>query len=374
MSKPHIVITGGGTGGHVFPMLAVAQALSDKAEVTFIVQKGDQLSAEAFSDFGAPVLKIAAGKFRRYNGSARFKTFHPKNLARNTRDIARVSAGYFSSLRFFKKNRPDLVFSKGGYVALPVGLAAASLGIPIVTHDSDVLPGLTNRILSRWAKKLAVGFPREHYLRYPAAKLVHTGIPVRKELVKKRRSNEQSSKKPNILIVGGSLGAREINQAVLASIKQLTEIGEIIHISGSRDFSAINEVTNEWQKVGKYKLHEFVGEKYFDLLSRADVIVTRAGATSTAEAALAGVPMIVIPSVRLSGGHQLQNGIVMEESGAAIVIGEPLLQKDTSILTKRIRELLADEKQREWLVKNARSLFPDDAADKIATLLIKSAT
>lgn len=354
-------------------MLAVAEALQDKAEITFVVQKGDRLSADAFSNFGSAVQEISAGKFRRYNGSARWKTLHPKNVSRNIQDIARVTSGYLTSLRFLRRHRPDLVFSKGGYVALPVGLAAASLGVPIVTHDSDVLPGLTNRILSRWAKKLAVGFPRDHYPNYPSAKLVHTGIPIRKSISEARSNKKSASSKHHILIVGGSLGAREINQAVLASVKQLMEIGQITHISGNRDHGAIDEVTKDWQRSGKYKLYDFVGEKYFELLGQADVLVTRAGATSTAEAALAGVPMIVIPSVRLSGGHQLQNGIVMEECGAAIVIGEPQLQKDPVILVRKIKDLLSDEKKREWLIKNARSLFPKDAAERIAALLIESA-
>lgn len=371
-TKPKVVLTGGGTGGHITPLVAIAEALQNKAEVTVVIEHGDEHGRRAFEELAVAVYEVRAGKLRRYHGRTRWYFFHPTNVRENIRDSSRVVRGCGSSWRLLRQLKPDIVFVKGGYVALPVGLAAASLSIPIITHDSDVLPGLTNRLLSRWAKVIAVGFPREHYRHYPARKLVHVGVPIRKEFGKAHHRRQHQSP-AHILIMGGSLGAHAINQLVLAVGKHLIEQGRIVHVAGRREFDTLRDVTESWQAGGRYRLLDYIGEELFQLVRQADLVITRAGATSMSEFAASGVPMIVIPSPFLTGGHQLQNAEVLEQTGAAIVLGEPQLKAQPQLLVDTVSELLGDTKKRQWLVRNARSLFPVDATERLADIIFETA-
>lgn len=371
-SKPRIILTGGGTGGHITPLVALTEALADRADIHLVIEHGDETSHRTFANLSVSVHEVRAGKLRRYHGRTGWYFFHPTNVWENIRDSSRVVRGSMAAWRLLRKLQPDAVFVKGGYVALPVGLAAASLGIPIVTHDSDVLPGLTNRIVARWAKKIAVGFPRENYPHYPARKLVHVGVPVRKEFSKMPVRHTRHGG-PHILVTGGSLGARAINQIILAIGKHLLGQGRVVHIAGPREFAALDAVTQEWQATGRYRLLDYVEDELFDLVTEADVVVTRAGATTMTEFAISGVPMIIIPSPFLTGGHQLQNALVVEQAAAAVVLGEPQLQAQPMLLVDTVRELLADSKKQQWLVRNARSLFPDDATERLADLILEVA-
>jgi UDP-N-acetylglucosamine--N-acetylmuramyl-(pentapeptide) pyrophosphoryl-undecaprenol N-acetylglucosamine transferase len=370
VKQPHILLTGGGTGGHIFPLVAVAERLRGKARVSVVVEQGSSFAAEAFSGLGVEIHEIKAGKLRRYHGRDRWKTLHPKNVGWNLRDGGRTIAGLIGSIRLLRRLQPDLIFCKGGYVALPVSLAGVTRSIPIVTHDSDILPGITNRIISRWAVKIAVGFPREHYQKYPAQKLVHVGVPIRADCVS---TPPPAHKTRQIAVVGGSNGARAISRAILTVGKSLMELARVTHIAGKADYRAINEVTRGWQDTNRYKLYDFVGEKYLDILKSSDLVICRAGATTMAEAAAVGRPMIIVPNPRLTGGHQLLNSYAMEETGGAVVIGEPQLTAEPELLVATVRDILEDDKKRQWLVKNARSLFPADAAERLADLLLETA-
>ncbi len=369
--KKHILLTGGGTGGHIFPLVALAQKLAGKAKVSIVVEKGGGLVEEAFEGIDVDIYFISAGKLRRYFGPKRWAFFHPRNIGKNILDSGKVVAGFSSSLRLLKKIKPDIVFVKGGYVGLPVGLAAASLGLALVTHDSDALPGLTNRVLARWATKIAVGFPREHY-RYPGSKTIQVGVPVREEFIKKS-AGRNKHRRPRILIIGGSTGARVLNHVVLSLGERLFEMADIVHVSGETTYAAMNDLTTAWQENGHYKLYDFVGEDYFKLLAEADLVITRAGATAMAEFAIAGVPMILVPNPILTGGHQLLNATILEEASAAVVIGEATLMKNPEVLLKELENLLKDHQRQKWLVKNAASIFPAHAADNLAKLLIDEA-
>lgn len=370
-NKPHILLTGGGTGGHVFPLLAVAEKLQGRAHLSAIIEKGDQMSAGILAAHGITVHEIKAGKLRRYHGLGLKPLIRRDNLAKNSRDVFRFISGAWTAGWLLRRLKPDAVFVKGGYVGLPVGLAAAVQHIPLILHDSDAIPGLTNRLLKKVAKHIAVGFPREYYSTYPAYKLVHVGIPVREAL--SHHLPSAKNKRPRLLIVGGSLGARAINQAILTVGKQLMEYVDVVHICGKLDYHALSNVTADWQQSGHYRLIDFASEEYVDLLRESDAVVCRAGATTIAECALAGRPMIIIPNPYLTGGHQLKNAEVLEDASAALIIGEPKLKEEPHALVVAADSLVHDKKQQDWLTKNAKALFPVDAAAKLADLLIKTA-
>lgn len=369
LEKPRVVLTGGGSGGHIYPLLATVERLGGRAELHVIIENGDIIIRELFQDMGCKVYEIDAGKLRRYHGKGAKYFFHPVNMRENLRDAWRGSKGIVQALRLLRRIRPSAVFSKGGYVALPVGIAASILSIDIVTHDSDVLPGATNRILSRWARWLAVGFPREYY-DYPSRKVVHTGIPVRSRFVRKKPKSSTRNKKPLIVVVGGSLGARRLNTAVFAIVGQLTAMARVAHVTGPHDLKVARQIERKLAK-GHYKTFDFVGKKYPDLIMAADVVICRAGATTIAECSLAGTPMIVVPNPMLTGGHQLRNGEALAEAAAATVIDEAKLMAEPELLLLSLQDLLSDSKRMEWQQRNAAALFPVDAAERIANLLMR---
>ena len=178
-----IIVTGGGSGGHITPTLAVVHELKrlrPDAQITYIGQTGDPLLDVPQQDKNvSAVLSIRAGKFRRYHGAGWRQLFDVETLYKNLRDVVLVLVGIGQSYKLLGKLRPDIIFIKGGFVGVPVGLAAAMRGIPFVTHDSDALPGLANRVIARWAKVHAVALPKEVYAHYyPAGKTVTVGVPV----------------------------------------------------------------------------------------------------------------------------------------------------------------------------------------------------
>lgn len=368
-----IILCGGGSGGHIYPILAIADELKDKAEVYILTEEGDNVADKTFADAGLKVLHTKAGKFRRYHGSAAWYVLHPTNIRENIVDGTRVIRGYLQAEKLLRRIKPDVVFSKGGYVGLPMGLAAGRGGIKVITHDSDVLPGMTNRILSRFADKLAVGFPREYYS-YPSSKLVHTGTPVRQEfksISTLKKQGQGRGDRPQVFIVGGSVGGRAINQAMMSIGKQLQDVADIVHVTGRSDYDGFKSSTDHWRNENRYKLYDFVGNKYIDYMSKCDVVICRAGATTLSECAAAKRPMIVVPNPRLTGGHQLRNAEALEDRGAAVIIGEPMLAQKPELLIEHVLEIFHSNKMRDWLTKNAAGLLPDDAANRIANILLE---
>jgi UDP-N-acetylglucosamine--N-acetylmuramyl-(pentapeptide) pyrophosphoryl-undecaprenol N-acetylglucosamine transferase len=241
-----IALTGGGSGGHITPVLAVAKQLKQTdptIRIIYIGQRGDGLGDVVENNPSVDSIKtISAGKFRRYHGEGLRQLLDIETMKLNIRDMYRVVAGFFEAFSVLRRERPSAIFVKGGFVGVPVGLAAAVLRIPYVTHDSDAIPGLANRLISPWARYHAVALPKDLY-RYPQHKTVEVGVPVSDDFKLATPAAQAGAKKALgfrpadvlLLVTGGGLGAERINQAILTTAPQLLQTVphlRIVNIAG----------------------------------------------------------------------------------------------------------------------------------------------
>lgn len=323
---------------------------------------------------------IFAGKWRRYHGLSTLGHLSDiKTILKNIRDAFLFAIGLLQSLFILIIWRPDIVFVKGGFVGLPVGLAAAVLRIPIVTHDSDSVPGLTNRILSRFAKRLCVALPVNYYAQYyPKAKMRYCGIPIRNEFytigkkdILKYKDEFKLSKDIKIIsIIGGSLGAIRLNEAVLAGIDNLLKKGiYVFWITGKRQHETIKKrlsQNGEYQTM--FKLFAFADDLY-KVLAVSDLVVSRAGATSIAELAMLSKAVILVPNPYLVGGHQTKNAMSLLRDEAADVITEQQLHDHPESLNQHIYKLLNNSSDSDKLANNLHKLAVKDASKRIAGVI-----
>jgi len=377
-----VVMTGGGSGGHLTPILSVAESLRQlhpSTKIVYIGQKGDSLG-DIMKDnplFDA-VYTVRAGKFRRYHGEGWKQILDVVTMAKNARDSVLVLIGFFQAWKLLRTLRPKVLFCKGGFVGVPVSLAAATQRIPYVTHDSDSLPGLANRIISRWARIHAVGMPKELYP-YPQAKTITVGVPIQKhfkyvtadvKLAAREKLGVPKDAKV-LFIIGGGLGARRVNRALTAVAKQLfQQIPKlyIMHVAGRVDEEATRAAYAEKLKpdsLGRIRVFGFTSD-VAQMSETADVVITRAGATNMAEFSLQGKACVVIPNPVLTGGHQLKNASVYYKADAAVV----LLEADTKTLPKVLNDLMSDPKRRQELGENLRTFAMPKSAESLAQLLI----
>ena len=321
-----------------------------------------------------PVEQIWAGKFRRYHGLGRWHYFRPSILGPNLLDLFKVVIGFFQSVWRLIRWRPDVIFIKGGYVCLPVGYAARLLGVPLVLHDSDAHPGLTNRLLAPFATMIATGAPLKYY-DYPPQKTKYVGIPVAKEFRPYSESERQALKKklgfdearPLVVITGGGLGAKRINDTVLEVRDALLEETSIFLISGTAQFEELEGQAGE--RAG-WRLEAFISDGMAEVLGAADLVVARAGATTLLELAALHKPTIIVPNAMLTAGHQLKNAKVYQDSLAAVVLDEDEMVKSPSVLVKKITQLLRALKILSGLGENFAKFARPDAAKDVAEMIL----
>ena len=323
MSK-RIVLTGGGTAGHVTPNIALLPRLKDLDYEVFYMGSYDGIEKKLIEDFDIPYYGIATGKFRRY--------FDPKNFS----DPFRVVKGMREARKYLKEIKPDVLFSKGGFVSVPVVRAASSLGIPCIIHESDMTPGLANKLCIPVAKKVCCNFP-ETLEMLPAKKAVLTGSPIRQELSQgdKKAAYELcgfDSSKPVIMVVGGSLGSAAINQAVRDILPDLLKDFQVVHLCGKE------KVDNLLLTTKGYKQFEYVRSEMKDIFAMADIVISRAGANAISELLSLKKPNILIPlPASSSRGDQILNAKSFESQGFSIVIDEDDLTK--KLLLEKVQEL-----------------------------------
>lgn len=319
-----IILTGGGTAGHVTPNIALLPSLREAGYEIAYIGSYDGIEKRLIADFGIPYQGISTGKLRRY--------LDPKNLS----DPFRVIKGYAEAKKFLKQFRPDVVFSKGGFVSVPVVRAAASLKIPCILHESDMTPGLANRLCIPVAKKVCCNFP-ETVDRLPAGKAVLTGSPIRKELAEGNRLAGLDMcgftvSKPTILVMGGSQGAANVNAAVRLALPQLLEKYQIIHLCGKE------KIDNLLLSTPGYKQFEYVKAELKDLFAACDLVISRAGANAICEILALKKPNILIPlPAEVSRGDQLLNADSFKSQGFSVVIHEDYLT--TKELTEAVDKL-----------------------------------
>ncbi len=375
-------MTGGGTAGHITPLLAVAKQLvakSPSTKLVLVIERGNP-NEELIKNSGIPFIihHIYAGKYRRYhNQSLKVRLFAIKKYLLNIRDVFFVLIGLIQSFGLMFRYRPSVVFSKGGYVSVPVSLAASLTLRKIVTHDSDSIPGLANRLVSRLARRNAVGVIANNS--YSKKKIVYTGVPVSEEYLKRIDQDSKTSKKEigfpedcELLFIGGSTqGARVIDDAAEQVVPKLLEDFsnlEVVHVFGRLNESTMTERYLGLDEKLKTRLHlkVFLNDQY-KYAAAADIVVTRAGATAMAEYGVLGKACIVVPAEQLAAGHQLQNSKAYIENSAALVISEEKLKGE---LYDKIRYLLQHKSERVELGKRLKSITPSDAAERLAEVIL----
>ena len=349
MSK-RIVLTGGGTAGHITPNIALLPSLRQLGYEISYIGSYEGMEKRLIGDYDIPYYGISTGKFRRY--------FDLKNFT----DPFRVMKGYIQSRRILKEIRPDVVFSKGGFVAVPVVRAAASLKIPCVIHESDMTPGLANKLCIPVAQKVCCNFP-ETMRALPADKAVLTGSPIREELLKGSRAAgltlcHFTANKPVLMVIGGSLGASSINQTVREALPELLKDFQVVHLCGN------DKMDNLLLNTPGYVQFEYLKAELKDVFAMADVVVSRAGANAICELLALKKPNLLIPLSAGSRGDQILNARSFESQGFSMVIDEDYLSP--ALLVEKVQELYFN---RQSFIQAMNSSQQMNAAKTIAGLL-----
>lgn len=325
-----IVLTGGGTAGHVTPNIALLPHLKEAGFSVSYIGSYEGIEKRLIADFDIPYYGISTGKLRRY--------FDWKNFT----DPFRIIKGFAEAKSILKKLQPDVVFSKGGFVSVPVVRAAASLGIPCIIHESDMTPGLANKLCIPVASKVCCNFP-ETYNLLPEGKAVLTGSPIREELTTGSKEAGLSycgfhNMKPVIMVIGGSLGASNVNLYVRKALPALLEKYQVVHICGKE------KMDNLLLNTPGYKQFEYVKEELKDLFAMADVVISRAGANAICELLALKKPNLLIPlSANASRGDQILNANSFKAQGFSMVLDEDDLTEES--LVKAVDELFSQKEQ-----------------------------
>lgn len=360
MKEPRIIISGGGTGGHIFPAISIAKAIKEihpDAQLLFVGAKGkmemEKVPAAGFEIVGLPV----AG-------------FHRKLTAKNLLFPVKLMASLMKARGIIKKFKPQVAVGVGGYASGPVLRIASQSGIPCLLQEQNSYPGVTNRLLAQKSAKICVAYDKMERF-FPAQKILVTGNPVRNDLLSDISKADAAqfwgldTAKKTILVIGGSLGARSVNQGLLAGLNELADDVQIIWQTGRFYFEEM-----------KSKMPAAVAKRVIitDFISRmdmafsmADLVVSRAGASSISELAILGKPTLFVPSPNVSEDHQTKNAMALVEKDAAKLLKDA----DVASIIATATELLKDENQLIGLSENIRQFARPDAARDIAQEVIK---
>lgn len=346
-----IVLTGGGTAGHVTPNLALLPSLKELGYEIHYIGSYNGIERKLIEGAGIPYDGISSGKLRRY--------FDLKNFS----DPFRVLKGCAEAMRLMKKYRPDVVFSKGGFVAVPVVLAAKHYKVPTIIHESDMTPGLANKISLSAATKVCCNFPETLEL-LPEGKAILTGSPIRQELLsgdkfKAREFLGFTADKPVILVVGGSLGAVAVNEAVRAILPELLKSYQVIHLCGR------GKLNESLKGLEGYAQFEYVKEELKDFFALTDIVISRAGANAICELLALHKPNLLIPlSANASRGDQILNARSFERQGFSIVLEEESLTDETLLdAVSRLYE------HREHYIHTMKNSSQQNSIDTIVDLI-----
>ncbi|MDR1969969.1 MAG: glycosyltransferase [Candidatus Nomurabacteria bacterium] len=375
-----ILCVGGGSGGHITPIAAIVSDLrKEKPCVDTRVWCDRKFVRRTRQLIGRDirVSVIVSGKYRRYANLsfASHVRYHlVKTHLANFVDVFKVGFGFLQS--FFKLIvwRPSVIFCKGGFVCVPVGLAARMLRIPLVIHDSDSVPGLANRILARYASRIGTGLPIENYPNYKKDITKYVGIPVRQgfkvyNAKQKAKAKENFGFLPNkklVVVVGGGLGSRNLNQAALDAAPNIVEAGlQMLIVSGADKPLVIDE--NLQPNVREVS---FIADRMPELLGAADIVVTRAGAAFLAELAAVAASIIIVPNRHLAGDHQTKNADIYKTADAALVIDSRELEKSAAPLADSILRIANDDSLNKKLSQNLHKFAKPDALEQMIKMIL----
>jgi UDP-N-acetylglucosamine--N-acetylmuramyl-(pentapeptide) pyrophosphoryl-undecaprenol N-acetylglucosamine transferase len=354
------IIAGGGTAGHINPGLAIGKYLRDKkgAEILFIgTKKGFETKLVPLEGFTLKTINVRG--FRR---SLSFDTFVA---------IKELFQGLFQARKILKEYKPDIVIGTGGYVCGPVLFAASRLKIPTLIHEQNAYPGLTNRILSRFVKKVAISFSEsEKY--FKTRNLIMTGNPIRNDILEADRQKARieiglDADRKLVVIFGGSRGAEKINETVSEMlVKYYSEKDfDIIYATGESQFRKISE--RLWHRIpDTVKIVPYIYDMA-QVMSSADLVVSRAGAITISELTALGIPAILIPSPHVTANHQEHNARALEKAGAAVVMTENELKSE--LLYDYIKKIITDDEIAKTMSRNSKNIAKLDATEKIYSII-----
>lgn len=357
-----VVLTGGGTGGHIYPAVAIGRKLKELYPQVDIHYLGTPqgLEAELIPEEGWPFYRVSAA------GLARKISF------KAAKALVKTGKGYWQARGHLKRINPELVLGTGGYVCGPVVLAASRLGIPTLLHEQNAFPGLTNRLLARVANRVCVTFPQSASLFPAGTDIITTGLPIRSQIMNTTRQEGLAGlglqEGFRILIVGGSQGARSINQAMLEVYTELKDNKQInwLHITGPKAYEGyVRELEQQGIDLaqhGNIRIMPYV-YRMEEALSVSDLVIGRAGASFLAEIMAKGLPSILIPYPFASENHQEYNARALADGGAAIVIKEQELSGP--VLAHQVKELVARPERLEAMAQAAGGLGKPNAVDLI---------
>ncbi|MEE8835926.1 MAG: undecaprenyldiphospho-muramoylpentapeptide beta-N-acetylglucosaminyltransferase [Eubacteriales bacterium] len=346
-----IVLTGGGTAGHVTPNIALLPALREAGYEVYYIGSYNGIEKSLIEAENIPYYGIATGKFRRY--------FDWKNLS----DPFRVLKGIGEARKIIRKIDPDILFSKGGFVAVPVVLAANKCHVPVIIHESDMTPGLANRICLKYARKICCNFP-ETLSHVPEGTGVVTGTPIRDELKKGSAAKGFAftgldSNKPVILVMGGSQGAVRVNNCVRAALPELLKKYQVVHLCGK------GHLDESLKDTEGYRQYEYIREELPDLYAMCSLMISRAGANAICEISTLAIPNLLIPlGSDASRGDQILNARSFEKQGFSMVLEESGLTEKA--LVDKVNQLYENRDQYISAMKHSQHT---DSIDVIMKLI-----
>ena len=361
--KHKFIVSGGGTGGHIFPAISIANALKHKfpdADILFVGAEG-RMEMERVPSAGYPIEGLPVSGFDR------------KNMLRNVKVLFNLMKSIMKARSIIKKFRPEVVIGVGGYASAPTLRAASAYDIPTLIQEQNSYAGVTNKLLSKKASKICVAYDNMEKF-FPASKIIKTGNPVRQDLLKIQNKAKEAYQffgfdptKKTLLIVGGSLGARTINQSVTAQLKQLTEANiQVIWQTGKYYFESALRSADSF-KSPSLLVTDFVSRMDY-AYSIADLVISRAGASSISELCLLSKPTILVPSPNVAEDHQTQNALALVRKEAALMI------KDSEAINLLIPEairLINNDVELLKLTENIFKLAEKDSAERIADEVVK---
>lgn len=363
-----LLMTGGGTGGHVYPALAVAEALADSR---WAVDRRDMAWVGGANSVEERILAKEGLAFHAISVGA-LRGANPLSFLRN---LYRMAQGHRQARELVRAFRPDVILATGGYVSVPLVWAARDMGCPVLVYLPDMQPGLAVKLLSRMAQRVAVSF--DSVARYfPRDKVLVSGYPVRRALFHTSKEAARQAlglgvEAPVLLVFGGSRGAHSLNEAVRRSLGPLLELSQVVHISGLEDYPLLADVRahlpSDWQT--RYHLYAYLYEHMAAALAAADLVVARAGAATLGEFPAVGLPAILVP-YPYAGQHQQANADYLTSRGAAVVIPDAELGRR---LWPTVKDLLGDPKRLQAMGAASRALASPHAAEHIAAELVSLA-
>lgn len=363
LEQPRIIISGGGTGGHIFPAISIANALKEQlpeADILFVGALG-RMEMERVPQAGYPIVGLPVRGFNR------------KNMLKNAQVLFDLFRSMLKARKIIRTFRPDVAIGVGGYASGPVLRAAAAGGIPTVLQEQNSYAGVTNKLLSEKAAVICVAYEGMERF-FPAAKIVKTGNPVRGDLLNMPAKAPEayrffglSNQKPTLLIIGGSLGARTINKSVIASLGDLSRSGvQVIWQTGKFYIDEARLEAKNYLST-TFIVTDFIARMDY-AFSVADLVISRAGAGTISELCLLAKPVILVPSPNVAEDHQTKNALALVDNGAAVLV------KDNEALTQMIPtalKLIRQPEQLKQLSVNIKSMAEEDSAGRIALQVMK---